>query len=248
MSEQTIYLAMTGLNATMNRMTAAANNLANASTTGFKAQQPVFKSQPFYGQGLPDRVDVTSSEDTANFKSGPIEETGRDLDVAIGGSGWIAVQATDGNVALTRNGSLSISPTGVLQTSDGNPVLGKGGAPITLPPLQSVTIGEDGTISGTLVGETPDQVTTLNRILLVNPPATTLRRRTDGLFQDQAATPPTPDASVKLQIGALEGSNADPVALMMNMIENTRMFQMQTELVHLAVSQGQGQSSPLTLS
>lgn len=247
MSQQAIYLAMSGLNATMDRMTAATNNLANASTTAFKAQQPVFQAQPYYGQGLPDRVDVTTAENGADFAPGPIEQTGRPLDVALNGQGWIAVQASDGSTALTRNGSLALSASGVLQTSDGNPVLGQGGAPITLPPLQSVTIGEDGTISGTLVGAQSTSVATLNRIFLTKPQNSSLTRRTDGLFQDQTGTP-VPDASVKLQIGALEGSNANSVALMMTMIENARSFQMQTELVHLAVTQGQGQSSPLTLT
>jgi flagellar basal-body rod protein FlgF len=247
MSQQLAYIAMTGLNATMDRMTAATNNLANANTTAFKAQRPVFQANPLYGQGLADRVDVAAAQDTANFQTGPIDQTGRSLDVALKGQGWIGVQAPDGSPALTRNGSLSISPTGVLQTSDGNPVLGKGGAPITLPPLQSVTIGADGTISGVLFGQTPDQIATLNRILLTNPPAATLTRRKDGLFQSDAAAP-TPDASVQLQIGALEGSNANPVETMMSMIENTRMFQMQTELMRMVMTAGQGQSSPLTLS
>src|SRR5579885_2507449 len=112
MSQQAIYLAASGLNATMDRMTAAANNLANTSTTAFKAQQPVFKAEPYVGQGLPDRVDVTTSADTADFKAGPIEQTGRSLDVAVAGPGWIGVQASDGTTALTRNGSLSISATG----------------------------------------------------------------------------------------------------------------------------------------
>lgn len=248
MSAQTIYLAMTGLNATLDRMNAAANNLANASTTAFKAQQPVFQAEPFYGQGLPDRVDVESTEDTANFSPGPIEQTGRDLDVAVSGQGWIGVQANDGSVALTRNGALSISATGVLETSSGNPVLGRGGTPITLPPLQHVTIGEDGTISGVLAGAPATEVTTLDRILLTNPPPARVKRRADGLFQEQGGGPPTADASVKLESGALEGSNANPVALMMNMIENTRMFQMQTELVHSIANSSQTQASPLTLS
>jgi len=247
MSAQTVYLAMSGLNATMDRMTAATNNLANASTVGFKAQQPVFQAQPFYGQGLPDRVDVATSEVGADFKAGPLEQTGRPLDIAINGQGWIAVQAADGSTALTRNGSLSITASGVLQTSDGTPVLGRGGGPITLPPLQNVTIGEDGTISGTPAGSQATEITTLNRILLANPPNSALTRRTDGLFEDQAGVP-TPDASVKLQIGALEGSNANPVTLMMTMIENARMFQMQTELVHTLLTRSQGQSSPLTLT
>lgn len=247
MSQQAIYLAMTGLNATMDRMTAATNNLANASTTAFKAQQPVFQARPLYGQGLADRVDVTTSEVGADFAPGPIEQTGRPLDVAINGQGWIAVQAADGSTALTRNGSLSLAQSGVLQTSDGNPVLGQGGAPITLPPLQNVTIGEDGTISGTPAGSPATAVTTLNRILLTKPANSALTRRTDGLFQDQAGVPAA-DASVKLQIGSLEGSNANPVGLMMSMIENARMFQMQTELIHQTLTEGQGQSSPLTLT
>ena len=247
MSGQSIYLAMTGLNATMDKMTAATNNLANASTTAFKAQQPVFEAEPYYGQGLPDRVKVASVDDTADFKSGPIEQTGRDLDVAVNGGGWIGVQATDGSIALTRNGALTISSSGMLQTSDGNPVLGSGGAPITLPPLQSVTIGEDGTISGVPLGQPATSITTLNRIFLTNPKTAQLKRRGDGLFADQTETP-VADASVKLQVGALEGSNADSVAMMMSMIENSRMFQMQTELVHMTLTQGQGQSSPLTLS
>lgn len=247
MSQQLVYLAMSGLNATMDRMTSATNNLANANTTAFKAQMPVFQAQPLYGQGQPDRVGVVAAQDTANFKSGPIESTGRDLDIAVKGQGWIGVQATDGATALTRNGSLTISATGVLQTSDGNPVLGKGSAPITLPPLQKVTIGADGTISGVLVGQTPDQVATLNRIMLVNPPASAVTRRSDGLFADGQG-PMIPDASVQLQIGALEGSNANPIETMMSMIENTRIFQMQTELVRMATTAGQGQSSPLTLT
>lgn len=247
MSQQTIYLAMSGLNATMDRMTAATNNLANANTTAFKAQRPMFQAEPLYGQGLPDRVDVVSAEDTADFRPGSIEQTGRSLDVAVKGSGWIAVQATDGTSALTRNGSLTISANGLLQTSDGNPVLGNGGAPITLPPLQSVTVGEDGTVSGTPLGQPATSITTLNRILLANPQAASVKRRSDGLFTDGTGQP-VPDASVKLQVGALEGSNANPVAMMMSMIENARNFQMQTELARLVINQGQGQSSPLTLS
>jgi len=247
MSQQAIYLAMSGLTATMDRMTAASNNLANASTTGFKAQQPEFQASPLFGQGLPDRVDVISTEASADFRPGAIEQTGRSLDVAVNGSGWIGVQGADGTPALTRNGALSISPNGVLETSAGNPVLGNGGAPITLPPLQNVTIGEDGTISGTPLGQSADEITTLNRIVLANPETRSLRRRSDGLFEDQTGEP-IADASVKLQVGSLEGSNANPVTIMMSMIENARMFQMQTELVHLTVTQGQGQSSPLTLS
>ncbi|HYM73576.1 MAG TPA: flagellar basal body rod protein FlgF [Stellaceae bacterium] len=248
MSQQMFYLAMTGLSATMDRMTAAANNLANASTTAFKAQRPVLTAQPLYGQGLANRVNVSVGEDTADFKSGPIEQTGRPLDVAVKGQGWIAVQAPDGSIALTRNGSLSVAATGVLQTSDGHPVLGSNYAPITLPPLQTMTIGQDGTISGSLVGQSADQISTLGRIALTNPSLKTLQRRADGLFADPVDARPPVDAKVQLQIGALEGSNANPIALMMTMIENTRMFQMQTELVRTVSDISRNQGTPLSLT
>jgi len=247
MSQQLFYLAMAGLDATMDRVAAAANNLANRGTTAFKAQKPIFQALPLYGQGLPNRVGVAAGEESADFRSGPIEPTGRDLDVAVKGLGWIVVQAADGNPALSRNGGLAISSGGLVQNSEGHFVLGQGFAPIVLPPLQSITIGEDGTISGALVGQSPVQITALNRIMLANPLPSSLQRRPDGLFQDPTAEP-QPDAGVRLQVGALEGSNADTVSMMMNMIENTRIFQMQTELMRTALAAGQGQSSPLTLS
>jgi flagellar basal-body rod protein FlgF len=247
MSAQLLYVAMSGLDATMDRITSTTNNLANANTTAFKAQRPVFQSQQLYGQGLADRVDVTAAQDTADFSPGAIEQTGRNLDVAVNGKGWIGVQASDGTVALTRNGSLSISATGMLQTSDGRPVVGSSGAPISLPPMQSLTIGQDGTISGALVGQSADQVATLNRILLANPPENTLQRRPDGLFADTKGKP-TPDANVRLQVGALESSNADTVGMMMSMLENTRTFQMQTELVHLVLNAQQSQGTPLSIT
>jgi flagellar basal-body rod protein FlgF len=247
MSQQLFYLAMAGLDATMERVTAATNNIANRGTIGFKAQQPIFQALPFYGQGLPDRVMVAAGEETADLRSGSIQHTGRDLDVAVKGPGWIVVQAPDGAPALTRDGALSLSPDGIVQNSAGHPVLGQGFAPLMLPPLQSVTIGEDGTISGAMAGQSPDQITALNRIMLANPTASSLQRRPDGLFQDPTAAP-QPDAGVRLQVGALEDSNADTLSMMMNMIENTRTFQMQTEMMRMAFATAQGQSSPLTLT
>jgi flagellar basal-body rod protein FlgF len=247
MSQQLFYLAMAGLDATTDRTTAAANNLANRGTTAYKAQKPVFRALPFYGEGLPDRVIVDAQEDSADFRVGALAHTGRDLDVAVKGSGWLVVKAPDGSLALTRNGSLAISPSGIVQTSDGHPVIGQNLTPIVLPPLQTVTIGEDGTVSGVALGETPDQIAALERVMLTNPPASSLQRRPDGLFQDPTGVP-QPDAAVRLQVGALEESNADTVGMMMSMIENTRVFQMQTEMMRWVLGAGQGQNTPLSLS
>lgn len=247
MSQQIFYLAMAGLDATLDRATAAANNLANRSTTAFKAQQPVFAALPLYGQGEPDRVMVATTEQGGDFRPGPIAATGRSLDVAVRGQGWIVVQDAAGNPALTRDGALSISAAGLLQDSAGHMVLGDGFSPIQLPPLQSVTIGDDGTVSGTISGQNPGQISALARIMLANPPTAALQRRADGLFTDRTA-PLEPDAGVRLQVGALEDSNADTVAMMMNMIETTRTFQMQTEMMRMLLASAQGQNSPLNLS
>jgi flagellar basal-body rod protein FlgF len=247
MSQQIFYLAMAGLDATMDRATAAANNLANHGTTAFKAQKPIFEALSLYGQGQPDRALAAATEDGADFRSGPIQSTGRTLDVAVKGQGWIVVQGADGNPALTRDGALSISAAGLLQDNAGHLVLGDGFSPIQLPPLQSVTIGADGTISGTINGQNPDQISALARIMLANPPTAGLQRQPDGLFADTGA-PIEADAGVRLQVGALEESNADTVGMMMNMIETTRTFQMQTEMMKMVLAAAQGPSSPLNLS
>jgi len=246
MSDQLIYLLMTGMNSVQDRMTASANNLANAGTTGFKAQQPAFEAVPFYGQGLPDRADVVAQEEQPNFKSGAIQTTGRSLDVAVDGPGWIGVQAPDGTTAYTRDGSMFISSSGALQTAGGHPVIDQNGNPIVLPPLSQITIGSDGSISGVRQGQQPDQITMFARIDLANPPAQNMTRRPDGLFQAGNGQFSV-DGNVTLQVGALEGSNVSSVGAMVDMIKNTRMFQMQTQMLHTVATMGAGSQSPLSL-
>ncbi len=246
MSDQLIYLLMTGMNSVQDRMTASSNNLANVGTTGFKAQQPAFEAVPFYGQGLPDRADVVAQEEQPNFKSGPINTTGRPLDVAIDGPGWIGVQASDGSTAYTRDGSLYIAPSGTLMTAGGFPVLDQNGNPIVLPALSQITIGSDGTISGVPQGQQPDAIVAYARIDLANPPPQNMKRRPDGLFQDGNGNFSV-DGNVTLKVGALEGSNVSSVGVMVDMIKNTRMFQMQTQMLHTIATLGTGNESPLTL-
>jgi flagellar basal-body rod protein FlgF len=246
MSDQLIYLVMTGLNAVQDKMTASNNNLANTATTAYKAQRPAFQALSFYGQGLPSRADVATLEEQPDFKPGAIQNTGRPLDVVVNGPGWLGVQAADGTPALTRNGSLQISTTGTLETSSGQPVLGENGNPITLPALGQVSIGNDGTVSGVPLGQSADQPVVYGRISLANPAPASMTRRDDGLFQSSggaanAGDPPT------LQSGALETSNVSAVGVMVDMIKQTRMFQTQTELLHTMSSLGQGASSPLSL-
>jgi flagellar basal-body rod protein FlgF len=244
-SNQVLYLLMTGTAAVMDQMTVTTNNLANANTTGYKAQTPTFQAVP-YQQGAPDRVGVVTRDQTADFKPGAIAMTGRKLDIAVEGQGWIGVQGSDGQPAYTRNGSLNIGPNGMLQTNDGHPVLGQGGGPISLPPLESITIGDDGTVSGVLMGQQATQIIAFDRIMLANPPAAAMTRRGDGLFSDTSGAVRI-DGNIRVKSGALEQSNVDSVGMMMKLIENTRMFQMQTGLMHTMGTMGQGSSSPLTL-
>ncbi|HEY7992355.1 MAG TPA: flagellar basal-body rod protein FlgF [Stellaceae bacterium] len=246
MSEQALYVLMTGAAAIMDQMTVTANNLANANTTAYKAQKPTFQSVPYVEDGQASRAGVVARDRTADFTPGAIVQTGRALDLAVEGQGWIGVQGADGQPAYTRNGSLQIGPNGTLMTNDGHPVLGQGGGPISLPPLQNITIGEDGTISGVLLGQDSTKMTAFDRIMLANPPAKQMTRRTDGLFADATGAIRI-DGNVRVKSGALEQSNVDSVGMMMNLIENQRMFQMQTGLMHTMGQMNQGNSTVLSL-
>lgn len=243
----TLWIAATGARAILQRQDVTANNLANAGTTGYRAAQAQFRALPVYGEPLPTNAYVATQADTADFQSGPIEHTGRNLDVAVSGQGWIAVQSADGTPAYTRNGDLQISANGALVTSTGQPVLGQGGAPITLPPLESIQIGADGTISGIPAGSTADNLVALNQIQLVNPAASQLQRGADGLFHSTQG-PAQPDASVQLVSGAIEGSNVSPVQAMMQMLDNTRAFEMQTKLMQAVDQNGQAALQVLSVS
>ncbi len=155
MSQQLFYLAMSGLDATMDRVTAAANNLANRGTIAFKAQKPIFQALPLYGQGLPNRVMVAAGEEGADFRSGTIQtDWPRPRSSRSKVPGWIVVQASDGSPALTRNGALTISPGGMLQNNEGQPVLGQGFAPISYHRCSPSRSARMEPISGALAGQT----------------------------------------------------------------------------------------------
>jgi len=229
----TLYIAMTGANAIQERQTVTANNLANANTSGFRAEIAQFRALPVYGDGagIPSRVYTATTDESWDFQSGPIVHTGRPLDVAINGPGWIAVQGPDGKEAYTRDGNLQVNGQGILETATGHPVLGVNGAPISLPPMTGLTIGTNGSISGIPQGNQPNGVMVINQIKLVNPPESSLRKGGDGLFQTQAGQAAPEDPAVVLESGALEGSNVNPIHSMIDMLENSRQFEMQTKLI-----------------
>jgi flagellar basal-body rod protein FlgF len=228
--DRLIYTAASGAKHIMEQQATTSNNLANLSTTGFRAQLDTFRAVPVQGEGLPTRAFVVDNTVGADFSSGALQATGRDLDVAIKGKGWIAVQNPDGTEAYTRNGSLQLSPNGILQTSTGQTIAGEGG-PITIPPDVTVSVGTDGTISTLSNTTTPAAPTVLGRIKLVNPNEADLVRGDDGMFRLKDGSSSQADPSVAVTGGALEGSNVSAVDAMVNMISLGRSFETQMSLL-----------------
>lgn len=231
--DRMIYVAMTGANQTLGRQATTAHNLANAATTGYRSETNVFRAVRVFGEGAPTRTFVVDSTAGANFTPGPTQQTGRDLDVAVQGPGWIAVQLPNGGEAYTRNGGLQIGPNGILQTRNGLNVQGDGG-PISIPPDSSITIAKDGTVSVVPTGPRPSTVAAVGRVKLVNPPEAELVKGPDGLFRLRGGGEAPADAGVTLLDGALEGSNVNVVQEMVNMIALARQFDMQMKLLQSA--------------
>ena len=229
--DRSLYIAMSGAKQTLLAQTANANNLANTQTTGFKADLEQFRSQPVFGAGYPTRVYAMTERPGTDLAHGAMQTTGRDLDVAISGEGFIAVQGEDGKEAYTRAGDLRVTPEGLLQTGTGLQVLGQNG-PITIPSSEKLTIGGDGTISIIPMGS--GNATTLvevDRIKLVNPELDKLEKLNDGLLHSKNGQLLAADADVKLAAGVLEGSNVNPINAMVDMIELARNFELQTKMM-----------------
>lgn len=225
-----MYIAMTGAKQILLAQASNSNNLANASTPGFRADLAAFHSLPVYGPGYNSRVYAQTGDAGVDLTPGSVSMTGRDLDVAINGEGLMAVQGVNGNEAYTRAGDLQITSEGLLQTGAGHPVLGDGG-PITVPPYQKLEIGADGTISIQPLGQSPSTLAVVGRIKLVNPLKDQLTKGDDGLIHLKDGSAATADAAVHLVSGALEGSNVKSVDAMVTMIELARQYEMQVKIM-----------------
>ena len=223
--DRLIYLSMAGAKATLQRQDSLANNLANASTTGFRAEMQAFRAVPVRGEGATTRAYVLESTIGHDSRPGAMQATGRSLDVAMQGNAWLAVQGLDGTEAYTRAGSLDVNAEGLLVTQSGLPVAGDGG-PITVPPNAAVEIAGDGTITARSGNGRP---TNIGRIKLVTPEGP-LTRGPDGLFRAADGDLPA-DPAARLQSGALEGSNVSPVETMVAMIAAARQFEHHMKLL-----------------
>ena len=228
--DKMIYIAMTGAKQTEYAQAINTNNLANASTTGFRADLHSFSSTPIDGPGVDARVNAVVESFGTDFSQGAIANTGRALDVAIRGEGFIAVQAADGSEAYTRAGNLSVGSGGLLQSGNGHLVLGEGG-PVAIPPNAILLVGGDGTITIQPIGQGPETLSILDRIKLVKPDIATIEKGSDGLLYLQEGGAADPDGSVTLQSGALEHSNVNVAKTLVNMIELARQYEMQVNII-----------------
>lgn len=231
--DRMIYIAMSGAKNILEQQATNSHNLANVNSTGFRAQVDSFRAVPVVSEGLNTRTFVVDATVGADFSSGPIEQTGRNLDVALQGQGWLSVQRPDGSEAYTRNGALKVDQNGLLKTASGLTVLGDGG-PISIPPDVSITIASDGTISSVNNTTLPGPSNIIGRLKLTNPAESSLTRADDGLFVTKDGTPAEADANVNVISGALEGSNVNVVNAMVNMISLGRQFDMQMKLLQNA--------------
>ena len=238
--DRLIYLAMAGAKATMQRQETLANNLANASTTGFRAELAAFRAVPVEGSGASTRVYALDSTIGYDATPGQVAATGRNLDVAMRGGAWLAVQARDGTEAYTRGGSLDIDAQGTLVTTAGLTVLGDGG-PIQAPRDTQVAIAADGTVSAI---DAQGRSSSIGRLKLVTPEAP-LVRGGDGLFRGSGGDLDA-DASARVQDGALEGSNVSTVETMVQMIAAARQFEAQMR--SLTTAEGNDKTASQLLS
>lgn len=228
-----LYVAMTGASQNALAQRAHANNLANLSTSGFQRDFAQARSMQVFGDTHPARVYAMSERPGTDFTAGPLQETGNDLDVAIDGEGWIAVQAPDGGEAYVRTGSLQVDALGMLRTGDGLPVLGNGG-PIAVPPEQKIEIGSDGTISIRAAGEGPNLIIAVDRMKLVRPDPAQLQKGTDGMIRTKDGQAVEADGAVRMVSGFLEGSNVNAVEEMTSMLALSRQFELHIKMMRTA--------------
>jgi flagellar basal-body rod protein FlgF len=231
--DRVLYVAMTGARQIEHAQATNNHNLANVNTSGFRADLAAFRAMPLYGPGHPTRVYAMAERPGVNMTAGAVTATGRELDVAINGEGWIAVQGRDGTTGYTRRGDMRVGANGQLETGDGHAVLGNGG-PIALPPAEKIEIGGDGTISIRPVGQAATALAVVDRIRLVRPDPAEMVKGADGLMRLNNGKEADPDARVQIVAGALEASNVNAVDALVNMITLQRQYEMQVKVMREA--------------
>ena len=218
-----LHTVMIGARQVMQAQAMNANNLANASTDGFRAEL-------FHLSRIGAAGETSSSPD---FTQGMIRTTGRSLDVSVDGQGWMAIMTPEGTEGYTRRGDLRVDTLGQLTNGAGQPVIGNNG-PIAIPPFTSIEIASDGTVSIQPLGQAPNTMAVIDRIKLAQPDENRMRRGEDGIMRLPQGESAEADAAVRVQGGSLEGSNVNAVGELLKMIDLARQFESQIKLMRTA--------------
>ncbi|TPG48260.1 flagellar basal body rod protein FlgF [Sphingomonas glacialis] len=244
--DKLVYTAASGLKAHLASQAAIANNMANASTIGFRADRVVFDRLSLKGSDFDTRTPASAEVVDADRKAGTIQQTGRPLDVAVASDSWLTVQAPDGTEAYTRRGDLEVAPSGVLQTGDGFPVIGSGG-PITIPPAQSVSISQTGEISIVPIGGDAKNPQVIDTLKIASAKGSDTVKGTDNLLYVRGGGVLPADVDAKIESGALEGSNVNMTQALVDMIENQRSYEVQANLMKSAKDMDESSASVMRL-
>ena len=231
--DRLVHTSLSALRGAMARQTALANNLANANTTGFRAEMAAARPLWVQGSGMDARAPSSEEVLAADMKAGVVTETGRDLDVAILGDALLAVQGPEGDEAYTRRGDLQRSDSGLLTTGDGSPVIGAQG-PITLPPADSIKIDASGAIWIVPEGGDPAQPQQIDQLKLASPVGSRVVKALDGLFRVEGGGALPADQTARVASRSLEGSNVDATRSLVEMIEASRAWDTQLKLISAA--------------
>lgn len=229
--DRALYVAMTGAKQSMLAQEVFSHNLANATTTGFKADYTQFMSYPIYGAGYDSRSYALARDTAVDFSQGSLQTTHRELDIALNHEqAWLSVQAPDGSEAYTRMGNLQIGATGLLTTGTGYLLLGNGG-PISVPPSEKIEIAQDGTVSVRANGQGSNALVVLDRIKVVRGEAEKMMKGQDGLFRAKDNNPLNADSAMGVVTGALESSNVNAIGSLLQMINLSRNFELQVKFM-----------------
>jgi flagellar basal-body rod protein FlgF len=245
--DRMIYIGLAGAKQALEQQASVAHNMANASTPGFRAQINSFRAVPVVGEEMGTRSMVVATTPGADMSAGPLMQTGRPLDVAVRGDGWLTVQLPDGGEAYTRLGNLQVGAEGQVSTQGGRPLMGDAG-PLVVPPGSSLVVGGDGVLTAIGAGDPAVGAAEVGRLKLVNPAVADLVRGDDGLFRLKDGKAAPADPLVAVAGGSLEGSNVSPVDMMVNMISLARSFETQMSLLKNAENNATKATQILALS
>ena len=232
--DRLIYTALSSMNAAMDRQRATANNLANSSTPGFRAEVFAVKPATIKDGSIDARAMARGNVRGADMANARARPTGQPLDVAVNGEGLIAFQGPGGGEVYSRRGDLRVSSTGILENGEGLAVLGQGGAPISVPQGFHLSIAEDGTVLARDPAAPNVPAQEVDQVKLVSAEGSALSKGTDTFLKVRGGGVLAPDPTARLTAGALEGSNVTTAETLVDMIDAQRAFEQRARIIRTA--------------